>query len=92
MTVMLLLLGLALLLVPMLRALRGSAIAGFWATGLLLSLVPISATFPSARLLTFAGLGGAALVWRLGRAAHGVRKLHASRRNSRIRLIRSVPW
>lgn len=43
------------------RLLRGSPEAGFWLTGMLLATLPVAATFPAARLLTFVGLGGAAL-------------------------------
>lgn len=42
--------------------LRQNRLARFWFTGLVLSLVPISTTFPSDRMLLFAGLGGMALV------------------------------
>jgi hypothetical protein len=42
--------------------LRGRPEAGFWTVGLLLSAVPIAATFPAPRLLTFVTLGAAALV------------------------------
>jgi len=42
--------------------LRSDATARFWAAGLLLSALPICATFPAARLLTFVGIGGAAIV------------------------------
>jgi hypothetical protein len=44
--------------------LRGGRDTGFWGLALLLSLLPISATIPSDRLLMFAGLGGMALVAR----------------------------
>jgi hypothetical protein len=47
------------------RMLRREPEAGFWATGMLLSTIPISATFPHDRLLLFVGLGGMALVARL---------------------------
>lgn len=53
----LLLLGRALL-----RVLRDSKLARFWATGMLLSTLPVAATFPWSRLLTLVGLGGAGLV------------------------------
>ena len=42
--------------------LRSQRIAGFWLAGMLLSCVPIAATFPASRLLTFVGLGGAGLL------------------------------
>lgn len=54
--------ALAALGVALAPAWRGNAKAGFWATGLVLSLLPVAATFPSPRLLTFAGLGGAGLL------------------------------
>ena len=44
------------------RTLRGSRTAAFYVVGMALSTVQVAATFPSARLLTFAGLGGAGLV------------------------------
>lgn len=52
----------AWLLVPILR--RDSA-ARFWGLGMLLAVLPLSATFPSDRLLFFVGLGGSALVARV---------------------------
>ena len=45
--------------------LRADAWARFWAAGMLLSLVPFTATMPMDRLLLFSGLGFAALVARL---------------------------
>jgi hypothetical protein len=50
------------LLVPILRNDKTSR---FWATGTLLAVLPLSATFTSDRLLLFVGLGGAALVARI---------------------------
>jgi hypothetical protein len=72
---------LALVLWRLLAALRGDRRAGFFALGAGLSLLPVAATFPAARLLTFAGLGGAGLValflqrslWREGAAEEAVR-------------------
>ncbi len=66
------------------RVLAGSRRAGFLALGSALSLLPIAATFPAARLLVFVGLGGAGLLalivertlWR-GRAAAWVSGLLA---------------
>lgn len=63
--------GIAIVLVPMLRR---DAVARFWALGMVLALLPVSATFPDNRLLLFAGLGGMGLLaqffayW-LGKAA-----------------------
>ena len=54
-----LLVAVGALLWPLLRADR---VARFLAAGLLLSLVPAAATFPSSRLLVMASLGGAGLV------------------------------
>ena len=51
--------GVAALLWPLLRRAR---VARFLAAGLLLSLVPAAATFPSSRLLLMASLGGAGLL------------------------------
>lgn len=50
---------LATALLPLLRADRG---ARFWLTGMLLALLPISATMPSNRLLFFVGLGAMPLL------------------------------
>lgn len=55
--IFLLLLGFALL--PIMRR---DATARFWLLGMLLSLVPISATFPNGRLMLYAGLGGFGLI------------------------------
>jgi hypothetical protein len=54
----LLLAALAALALPVLRR---SPTAGFWAVGMGLSLLPICATFPWSRLLTFVAIGGAGL-------------------------------
>lgn len=56
--------GLALAVLARLAwpVLRRHRAAGFWLTGMLLSCVPIAATFPASRLLTFVGLGGAGLL------------------------------
>jgi hypothetical protein len=51
-----------LVFVPLLRCDR---IARFWALGMLLSILPICATFPSDRLLTFVGIGAMGLVAQL---------------------------
>jgi len=50
---------LAVLLTPVVRR---SAAARFWAAGMLLSLPPVCATFPSDRLLFFVGLGAMGLL------------------------------
>jgi len=42
--------------------LRRDALSRFWGAGMLLSLLPVVSTFPSNRLLTFAGLGGMGLL------------------------------
>ena len=46
-------------LVPLLARDR---LARFWAAGMIFALVPVSATLPMDRLLTFAGIGGSALL------------------------------
>ncbi len=51
--------GLLLFFLPLLRR---RPRARFWAVGMVLSLVPLCATFPMDRLLIFAGLGAAALL------------------------------
>jgi hypothetical protein len=50
---------LACALTPLLRR---DALARFWAAGMVMSLVPITATFASNRLLMFVGLGGMGLL------------------------------
>ena len=52
-------LGLALLFAPLVRR---SPLARFWAVGMLLSLLPISAALPANRNLLFVGLGGMGLL------------------------------
>lgn len=58
-------LGLTLLYAPVLRR---DPRARFWAAGMLLSLVPLCATFPSNRLLLFPGLGAMGLLGLLAEA------------------------
>ncbi|MBW7992848.1 MAG: hypothetical protein FVQ84_22910 [Planctomycetes bacterium] len=50
---------LIIVLIPLLWRQRS---ARFWATGMILSILPICATFPSDRLLTFVGIGAMGLV------------------------------
>jgi len=57
---------LAVLLVPLLRRSRS---ARFWATGMLLSVIPICGTYPDPRLLIFVGLGAFGLMAELIAAA-----------------------
>jgi lysylphosphatidylglycerol synthetase-like protein (DUF2156 family) len=52
----------AFVFVPLLRR---DQTARFWAAGMLLSVLPICATFPSDRLLTFVGIGTMALIAQL---------------------------
>ncbi|MDR3637029.1 MAG: hypothetical protein P4L84_24710 [Isosphaeraceae bacterium] len=42
--------------------LRRDRLARFWAVGMVLALIPVSATLPGDRLLTFAGIGAAGLL------------------------------
>jgi hypothetical protein len=49
----------AFLLVPLIRKDR---VARFWLTGMLLSIVPVAATYPSNRLLLFIGIGAMGLL------------------------------
>jgi hypothetical protein len=58
----------AVVLFPLLRRDR---VARFWATGMLLSIIPICATFPHDRLLTFVGIGAMGLVAQLLFAVFG---------------------
>ncbi len=62
----LLLVGLAALIWPLLRARRE---VSFWALGMLLSVVPISAGFPEDRMLLLTGVGGMGLFASLVAAA-----------------------
>jgi hypothetical protein len=50
------------LLLVMAPLLRRDRLARFWALGMLLATVPVSATVPGDRLLTFAGIGAAGLL------------------------------
>jgi hypothetical protein len=45
--------------------LRRDKTARFWAVGMVLAVMPVVASFPSDRLLLFAGIGGSALVARI---------------------------
>ena len=51
-----------LLAILLAQVVRRSAAARFWAAGMLLSLPPVCATFPSDRLLFFVGLGAMGLL------------------------------
>ncbi len=51
------------------RLLRREPLARFFATGMVLSAVPIASTFPADRLLGFVGIGGAGIVAMLVAAA-----------------------
>jgi hypothetical protein len=53
---------LGLLLFAMAPLLRRDPLARFWATGMLLGAIPVSATVPGDRLLTFVGIGAAGLL------------------------------
>ncbi|MCK6529273.1 hypothetical protein L6R50_17535, partial [Myxococcota bacterium] len=57
-------LALAALALLLARRLRGDPVAGFFATGMLLAIPPICATFPSNRLLAFVGFGAMGLLAR----------------------------
>ena len=48
--------------VPIARVLRNDRRAGFFATGMVLSLLPLCATLPNDRMLVFAGLGAFGLL------------------------------
>ena len=56
---------LALFLWGIAPLLRRDRLARFWATGLVFSVVPVCATFPMDRLLTFAGVGAFGLIARI---------------------------
>ncbi|MBU0756117.1 MAG: hypothetical protein KJ645_13320, partial [Planctomycetes bacterium] len=53
---------LALLLFAMLPLLKRNALARFWLSGMVLSLIPVCSTYPAPRLLCFAGIGGMGLL------------------------------
>lgn len=67
--------------------LRGHPTAAFWATGMLLSLLPICATFPWNRLLTFVAIGASALL-----AIFVVGALDKARQLRPGRFVRLVAW
>jgi hypothetical protein len=56
---------LVILVIVLFPLLRRDRTARFWASGMLLSILPICATFPSDRLLTFVGIGAMGLVAQL---------------------------
>jgi len=56
------LVGLAIMACALAPLLRRDPLARFWGLGMVLSLAPIAATFPSNRLLMFVGLGGMGLL------------------------------
>lgn len=77
----LLLVMIGIALFPLLR--RGPA-ARFWALGMLLSLVPVCATFPHNRLLLFPGIGAIGLVAQFLSELRGLRDLGVLWRTKRI--------
>ena len=52
----------AMLLIVLLPLLTRDRLARFWGAGMLFALVPVSATLPMDRLLTFSGIGASALL------------------------------
>lgn len=70
------------LLLPLIRADKTSR---FWATGMLLSAIPLASTFPSDRLLLFVGIGAMALVARL---VHGF--VSGAQRAAPVSIVRSA--
>ncbi len=69
--------GIAMVVIP---RLRWNALTKFWATGMLLSIIPVCAAFPGDRVLGFTGLGGAALLAQfLNFAWLSVRETNSSR-------------
>jgi hypothetical protein len=65
---------LAVLSVFLAPLLRQSRTARFWATGMVLALVPICATIPNSRLLFFTGIGAMPLIVRFLAAGDGTGK------------------
>lgn len=59
------LVGLAGMALGFARILRRDALARFWATGMVLSAIPIASTFPADRLLGFVSIGAMGLVAQL---------------------------
>lgn len=53
------LVGIAIVLIPVIKQ---RAVARYWALGMVLALLPVSATFPDNRLLLFSGLGAMGLL------------------------------
>lgn len=49
----------SLILIPLFKK---DAVVRFWTTGMLLSIIPVCATFPSSRLLFFAGIGASGII------------------------------
>jgi hypothetical protein len=74
---------LGLLLLAMAPLLRRDPLARFWAAGMVLAAIPVSATMPADRLLTFVGIGASGLLaqyWTFvfgGAAAGAPRRLPA---------------
>jgi hypothetical protein len=63
----------AVLTVALVPLLKRDPVARFWTMGMVLSLLPVAATFPSNRLLFFAGVGAMGLTAQLLMAAFGIR-------------------
>jgi hypothetical protein len=66
------------LLLVMAPLFRRDRLARFWAAGMLLATVPVSATVPGDRLLTFAGIGAAGLLAQFWAFVFGARDAPAS--------------
>lgn len=69
------------------RLLRRDPTARFFATGMILSAVPVASTFPADRLLSFIGVGGAGLIALLLAAACSDRTLLGDGRPRRIAAV-----
>ncbi|QEH34672.1 hypothetical protein OJF2_32130 [Aquisphaera giovannonii] len=81
---------LAVLLVAMAPLLRRDRLSRFWAAGMLLATIPVSATLPMDRLLTFVGLGASGLLARFWQSAFAADGPPPGPR--RGRLVEGVAW
>jgi hypothetical protein len=82
---------LGLLLFVIMPLLKHDHLARFWAAGMLLAVIPVCATFPMDRLLTFVGLGAFGLLARYWAFVFGRPSDAPSNRSRRI-LALSMAW
>lgn len=82
---------LALLILAMAPLLRRDKLARFWATGMILATIPVAATFPMDRLLTFVGIGASGLLAQYWAFVFGMEPEAPARRIWRIPAA-TVAW